>query len=367
MNKNTEFLMIKEKKLKKYKIKIKNNQDLNNVNKLTYNQINSLGYILSTNGRKNTVNNIVNLAIASRDLNAFLFRWLLLIERQFKAAFESVILEHEEKDGKAHDIFNMKIYHKKHTHNKKSWEKHIAHIVKAIDSFKNKQNQEYKYYMKENGYIPLYLFIDYLSFGTIHRMYNKLKQKIRDEIVQKMKIQDNSMIKLLSILIDARNACAHDELMFNWSVNGFTMPRNIVYSAFGGNVRESLKKEKNGISWKNNIFAIIVCFKYFLPKKQFTAFIEEYKKINKLLSRRLGQTYYYYVLNGGSMGILDRMQKLDSRKLAKYQPVIDMDRSNLIEFVCKETGNAPSYFKKWRKDQILNYLANFEKKKKSLI
>ena len=86
-----------------------------------------------------------------------------------------------------------------------------------------------KHYMNEHGYVPLWVFVNYLTLGNVSHFYKILKPKDKEIIcrrfsenynknyqpIVRFKMEDTFLVSGIKIFNIIRNVCAHDERLYN--------------------------------------------------------------------------------------------------------------------------------------------------------
>lgn len=135
------------------------------------------------------------------------------------------------------------------------------------------------HYMLEYGYVPLWVLVNTLTLGTLSTFYSYLKQKDQNDIGKHFLLKPEEMSSFLQVLTIYRNACAHDERLYNLkALRRSTKPNSIrtmpIHRALGIPINSS----NNPVFGKNDLFAIVIVFKTMLPKKSFNKFFSALKK-----------------------------------------------------------------------------------------
>lgn len=138
------------------------------------------------------------------------------------------------------------------------------------------------YYRTTYGNIPLWVLINVLTFGNLSKMYKVFPQSLRSKICKDFGIINQRQLEqFLSVLTKFRNVCAHGERLFTYRTidNISDLP-----------LHQNLSIPKNGIQYlygKNDLFAVVIAFRYLLPKEDFYLFKRklniEIRKANKKL------------------------------------------------------------------------------------
>ena len=164
----------------------------------------------------------------------------------------------------------------------------ISKLIKMLDTMA-KQNKDHEYLIyQRNKYhnIPLWVIINTLTFGQISKMFELLPQNMQGAICKDFgNIRKNEMIKYLKVLTLYRNVCAHNERLFSYHTY-IDIPDTLLH--------QKLDIPKNGTKYmygKNDLFSIVIAFRYLLPKADFMSFkkqlqqiLNSYEKHNSTLS-----------------------------------------------------------------------------------
>lgn len=149
-------------------------------------------------------------------------------------------------------------------------------LIKAIDD----GDKMICHYSVNYGQVPLWVFVNLLSFGTLSKMYKVMLFKERDAIAKSIgQISNNSVFpddiqKAISVLVLLRNKCAHDQRIYDFSPGKTTIKWNDFLTHY-------LTSTDN----KNTLFGTISCASLFLSPDVFNKFIKTIKqKIKNFLS-----------------------------------------------------------------------------------
>lgn len=224
---------------------------------------------------------------------------LYLFDRELRNLFIRYILELENnvKSVIAHD-FSGKYGHENYLKianfdtSVKKWEKMttaqkvgavsalISNLQHEIARQLSKNNPMISHYMLEYGYVPLWVLVNALSLGTIGIFYSYLKQKDQNDIGRHFLLKPEEMNSFLQVLTIYRNACAHDERLYNLkSLRNNMKPNSIRTLPLHGILDIPVNNSNNPIYGKNDLFAIIIIFKTMLNKKSFEKFFSALKKL----------------------------------------------------------------------------------------
>lgn len=142
----------------------------------------------------------------------------------------------------------------------------IDHSDEMICHYKTKYNR-----------IPLWVFINKLTFGTISKMYNLFKDADRDAVAKSIgeisgeKLFYNEIKNAIKILVYLRNKTAHDQRIYDFNSQATVVSR-----------KNAFLKNYN-LQNVNTLFGAMACFSLFLSKNQFNDLLQEVKQsINDL-------------------------------------------------------------------------------------
>ena len=113
-------------------------------------------------------------------------------------------------------------------------------------------------------------------------MYSFLPQNIQSNISKEfLYVNEGMLVQMLDLLARVRNVCAHNERLYDYSYKKGTIDDTDIH-------RILQIKKKNGQyqKGKNDLFAVVIIFKYLLGEKEFVRFIGELdSEIEKLLGK----------------------------------------------------------------------------------
>ena len=169
--------------------------------------------------------------------------------------------------------------------------KNSIHKNKSIINYSNK------------GYYPLWVLLNIMSFGETCIFYKKLYNEIQIEIGKFFNLSLSTMHSYLSHLVLFRNACAHNEVIFDFKttnrikINQAETRITDIYNYL------NIKKNKyNSYSnGTNNLLSIFIVFKLLLPKTAFTNFKKKFFQYLDKLSNEINEDSFINIKK--SMGI----------------------------------------------------------------
>ena len=204
---------------------------------------------------------IVVLYEFDTELRELFFKYLLQIERHLRSLMSYYFSEKYGESQTAYlDINNYNNTRKNHAT--------IARLIATLNRAASTRDYEYiDYYRSTYGNIPLWVLINVLTFGNLSKMYQVFPQSLQSKVCKNFGIINRKqMEQFLSVLTKFRNVCAHGERLFTYRTidNISDLP-----------LHSKLSIPKNGIQYlngKNDLFAVVIAFRYLLPAKDFLAF-----------------------------------------------------------------------------------------------
>ena len=228
-----------------------------------------------------TFDEIVNLYYFAEKLRELFLRYLLRIERHLRTLISYYFVECY---GISQDEYlNVNNYNKA-----RKYKNVINKLVVILEKTTNTTDYNYiNYYRETYGNLPLWVTTNVLTFGSLSKMFTVLPQSIKSRICKHFNnINQNQMDSFLSVLTKYRNVCAHGECLFSYKT---------VDSISDTSLHEKLKLPKKGnqyIKGKQDLFAVVIVFRYLLPNSDFLTFkrklimeIENVVQLNQHVSR----------------------------------------------------------------------------------
>ena len=115
--------------------------------------------------------------------------------------------------------------------------------------------------------------VNTLTLGTISVFYSSLKQQDQNNIGRFFSLKPDEMKTMLQVLSIYRNACAHDERLYNLkAVNRNMRPNNIKALPIHATLNTPKNSGNNYMAGVNDLFAIVIIFKTMLSKDSFDKF-----------------------------------------------------------------------------------------------
>ncbi len=212
-----------------------------------------------------------------RQLRNIIFKHILIFENNIKSILAYVMSKnHGFKENNYLNTHNFV-----HDAKKTRQINDLIHKMKRQISVNGKQHTATAHYLNNYGYIPLWVVVKVLSFGIVGELYTILQYQDQKEIADVFAMDIYSMVEYLPILANYRNLCAHEDICYINKTQKFI--EDTKYHHMLG-----IKKDDSGeyIYGKNDLFALVIIFKYVLNEDNFNSFINEVTyELNRLEGR----------------------------------------------------------------------------------
>ena len=133
------------------------------------------------------------------------------------------------------------------------------------------QHSATSHYLKNYGYIPLWVVVKVLSFGIVGELYTVMKREDQEEIANIYDLSINNLLTYLPILSNYRNLCAHEDIVFDHKTER-VIPDTEYHKKLN-----IFKMDDEYIYGKNDIFSVIIIFKFMLEDDEFRLMIKEFE------------------------------------------------------------------------------------------
>lgn len=164
----------------------------------------------------------------------------------------------------------------------------ISNLQHEVARQLSKNNSMVSHYMLNYGYIPLWVLVNTLTIGTISVFYSHLEQQDQNNIGRFFSLKPDELKTILQVLTLYRNACAHDERLYNLkAMNRNMRPNNIKALPIHATLGIPKNAGNNYMAGVNDLFAIVLIFKTMLSKDAFAAFYDSLDALVQKLSTEL--------------------------------------------------------------------------------
>lgn len=195
------------------------------------------------------------------------FKNLLIIENRLKSVISYQL---SKKYGyKEKDYLNYRNF----TQNpeKKRKVKDVIEKMKRQIRINTCRHNATMHYLNNYGYIPLWILVKVLSFGMVCELFTILKDEDKLEIASIFNISVEYLEEFLPILSNYRNLCAHEDIVFDHKTER-VIPDTEYHKKLN-----IFKMDDEYIYGKNDIFSVIIIFKFMLEDDEFRLMIKEFE------------------------------------------------------------------------------------------
>jgi abortive infection bacteriophage resistance protein len=228
-----------------------------------------------------TFEDIYSLYQFDNELRELIFKYLCQIEKKMRSLISYAFCEQYGELQSAYlDSANYK-YSKK---NKLG----INKLIQILDRLAN-QNTDYDYLIYQRRVhhnVPLWVLVNAMTFGQLSKMYSFLPSNIQGRISRNFpKVNERELEQYMKVLVLYRNVCAHNERLFSHKVYS-EIPNTVLHQKLGIS-----QIGTQYVLGKKDLFAVVIAFRYLLPKIDFLCFkgelvrkIESYLKKSQRIS-----------------------------------------------------------------------------------
>ena len=200
-----------------------------------------------------------------RQLRNILFKNILIVENNLKSILSYVMSKNH--GFKEQNYLNADNFVK--DYNRARQINDLIRKMKRQINVNGKQHAATSHYIKNYGYIPLWVVVKVLSFGIVSELYSILQKNDQDEIANIYHVSVNNLTNYLTILANYRNLCAHEDICYN----------NRTSKKIGETRYHDLlnipKIEDEYIYGINDLFVIIIIMKQILKEEDFVLMMNE--------------------------------------------------------------------------------------------
>lgn len=186
----------------------------------------------------------------------------------------------------------------------KSLQEKMSVISNAYNELSRSQLDYVKFYMDNHEQIPTWIMIKVVNFSTFIDVIRVGKLDVSHSLCNLYGLEDSSGRPNVKLLIGSlhwmrkiRNSCAHNERVYCLTRSPHGSSGRILEKYFRSLGRGYVR------DLNQNIFDLIVYFKYFLPKSEYKLFISELKSMLIELQSKIHPHAFEYVHT--KMGIKD--------------------------------------------------------------
>lgn len=204
---------------------------------------------------------IVALYEFDESLRELFLHHLLHIERHIRSLLSYYFTE---KYGEGQETYLTKSnynYARKH-------QQGIDRLVSELQKLSQTTQHPYIAYQRNTYHnVPLWVLVNALTFGTLSKMYFFFPFDLQSKVSKNFyHVNEKQLGQFLSVMTKFRNVCAHNERLFSYRSKD-SIPDTVLHTKL-----EIKKKQSLYLNGKNDLFAIVISFRYLLPPEEFLQF-----------------------------------------------------------------------------------------------
>lgn len=117
--------------------------------------------------------------------------------------------------------------------------------------------------------VPLWVAVKALTLGNISKMYSLCHPTVQSGVAREFSgVSAKTLAGMLDVLTQLRNVCAHNERVYNFSIN-----KAVENMPIHGKLGIPLNSSGSYRQGKDDLFAVVICFKYLLDEAEFSSTI----------------------------------------------------------------------------------------------
>ena len=238
-----------------------------------------------------TFSELYSLFLFDRYSRNIFFKNLLIIENRLKSV---ISYQMSKKYGyKENDYLNVRNF--TNDPEKRRKVKDVIEKMKRQIRINTSRHNATLHYLNNYGYIPLWILVKVLSFGMVCELYSILKDEDKLEVSAVFGLSKEFLEDFLPILSNYRNLCAHEDIVFDHKTE-----RSIPDTEYHNRLN-IFKMDDEYIYGKNDVFAVIIIFKFLLEDDEFRMMLKEFNYEFEKLDARIDSIPVEKILD--TMGI----------------------------------------------------------------
>lgn len=212
-----------------------------------------------------TFDEIHAMFLFDRALRNIFFKWILVVENNFKSITSYVL---SKKYGfKDKDYLNPNNFTQDSI--KQRQVRDILNKMRRQIRVNGKEHTATMHYIDNYGYIPLWILVKVLSFGIMSEFYGILKNDDQFTLSNVYSTDSETLSIYLSIVANYRNICAHEEILFNHRTQ-----KNIPNIRYFEDLNIPIVDGEYQYG-KNDLFSLVIILKKLLTTDEFTDLTNE--------------------------------------------------------------------------------------------
>lgn len=162
------------------------------------------------------------------------------------------------------------------------------------------------HYLKEYGYIPLWVLNNVLTLGTISKFYSLMKVPERQDISRTFGIMDNELENDLMYLSSIRNFCAHGNRLYCYRTKN-----PLINTPFHKELNIQKNSKNEYVLGKRDLFAALIALRRLLSHNDYKRMSDDIYRAINILDKKLSVLTMNDVLN--EMGFPSNWKELGAK------------------------------------------------------
>lgn len=200
-----------------------------------------------------------------RQLRNILFKNILIVENNLKSILSYVMSKNH--GFKEQNYLNADNFVKDYSKSRQIND--LIRKMKRQINVNGKQHAATSHYIRNYGYIPLWVVVKVLSFGIVGELYSILQKDDQEEIADIYHVSVHNLTNYLTILANYRNLCAHEDICYNNRTS-----KKIEATSYHDFLNIP-KEDDEYILGINDLFAIVIIMKQILKNEDFVLMMNE--------------------------------------------------------------------------------------------
>ena len=210
-----------------------------------------------------TFNEIYYLYNFDKKMRDTFLKYILPVETNIKSLIAYTFSEqHSEPNYLVYSNFDIK---------SKDAHRFITELLSEIQRqiYSRSSDPCISHYLKNYGYVPLWVLGNILTFGTMSKFYSLMNQNERQTIAKIFKVTDSELISMLNFMSTIRNICAHGNRLYC-----FKSKKMLCDTKYHKSMNIPYDDSKGYLYGKYDLFALMIIFKSLLSRAELNRLIK---------------------------------------------------------------------------------------------
>lgn len=246
-----------------------------------------------------TMHEINALYQFDRVLRNIFFRYILEVETHIKSLISYYFSEvHGHKNYLIYTNFNSAL---------RNSESKITNLIAEIQrqTANRASDPSIEHYLKNHGYIPLWVVNNILTLGTISKFYSLMLPSERQSVSRHFQMMDNELENALLYISAVRNFCAHGNRLYC-----FRTKNPLMSTKFHKGLKISQNDTGEYSQGKRDLFACVIALKRLLSNNDYKRMSKELFRAIRTLNKKLHLLTQEEILN--EMGFPPNWRELNN-------------------------------------------------------